>query len=178
MSYLITCSGSKVKPNQINSSSLNNLSYPQLNQTRKNLINQYQAQRGNLDWKMCMPAWQLYSGTRAKLYPRVSNIKWTNPNTDVTILSALFGLIKHTDLIPYYDLAMTDKINFINVYDYWRNNFDLNIFINPLIDIDLLTNKYRKAFNADENPVANVPNIIWNDRYGVHKGQWLNEQLM
>lgn len=178
MSYLITCSGSKVKPSQINSSSLNNLSYPQLNTTRKRLINEYQAQRGNLDWNMCMPAWQLYTGPRARLYPKVNDVNWTNPNTDVTILSALFGLIKHTDLIPYYDLAMTDKINLINVYDYWRNNVDLNIFINPLVDIDLLSNKYRKAFNADENPVANEPDVIWNDNYGVHKGIWLNDQLM
>ena len=181
MSYLITCSASKFEPNQINPSSLNSLTYPQLNPTRQILINEYQVQKGNLDWNMCLPAWQLYSGTRAKLYRKVSNIKWTNPNTDVTILSALFGLIKHTDLIPYYDLAMTDNIiignNLINVFDYWRINFDLNIFINPLVDIDLLSNKYRKAFNADENPVANVPNIIWNDRYGVHKGLWLNGQL-
>jgi cytoplasmic iron level regulating protein YaaA (DUF328/UPF0246 family) len=71
---------------------------------------------------MCLPAWQLYSGVGARLYPRINNVNWTNTKTDVKILSALFGLIKHTDLIPYYDLAMTDKIflgNYkINVFDY------------------------------------------------------------
>jgi cytoplasmic iron level regulating protein YaaA (DUF328/UPF0246 family) len=182
MSYLITCSGSKVETNQINISTLNNLSFQQLNPTRQILIEEYQIIKHTiLDWNRCLPAWQLYSGTKARLYPQVSNINWTNPNTDVTILSALFGLIKHTDLIPFYDLAMTYRItignNLINVFDYWRNNINLNNFINPLIDIDLLSGKYRKAFNADGNPVANDPNIIWNDRYGVHKGSWLNEQL-
>ncbi len=181
MSYLITCSGSKVEPNQINPSILNNLSYPQLNPTRQILINEYQGQRGNLDWNMCMPAWQLYTGSRARLYPKVDDANWTKPNTDVKILSALFGWINHTDLIPWYNLAMTDKINIVNnqthVYDYWRNNINLNNFINPLLDIDLLSKKYRRALNLAENPVAIEPDLIWNDNYGVHKGVWLNTEL-
>jgi cytoplasmic iron level regulating protein YaaA (DUF328/UPF0246 family) len=182
MSYLITCSGSKVEPNQINPSILNNLSHPQLNPTRQILINEYQVQKGNLDWNMCLPAWQLYSGTRAKLYPQVSNIKWTNPNTDVTILSALFGLIKHTDLIPYYDLKIDNNIivnnNSIQVNKYWRDNVDLNqnIYINP-DDIDLLSVVYRKALNQLGNPVAKTPNVIWKDKQGYYKGVWLNTQL-
>lgn len=182
MSYLITCSGSKVKPNQINASTLNNLSFPQLNPTRQLLIEEYQIQKETvLDWNRCLPAWKLYSGTRARLYPKVDSRNWTKKNTDVKILSALFGWIKHTDLIPCYNLAMTDKIiignNQINVFDYWRYNINLNNFINPLIDIDLLSKKYRKALNIDENPVAIMPNVLWNDNYGVHKGIWLNEQL-
>lgn len=181
MSYIITCSGSKVEPNQFNASTLYNLSHPELNDTRQILINKYQEQKVNLDWNMCLPAWQLYSGVRARLYSQINNVNWTNPQADVKILSALFGLIKHTDLIPYYDLAMTDKIsvanNQINVFDYWRINTNLNIFIQPQVDIDLLSKKYRKAFNINENPIAILPNVIWNDRYGHHKGVWLNEQL-
>ena len=182
MSYLITCSGSKVETNQINTSTLNNLSFQQLNPTRQILIEEYQIQKQTiLDWNRCLPAWQLYSGTRAKLYPNVENLNWINPNTDVKILSALFGWINHTDLIPSYNLAMTDIIiidnNPITVFNYWRNNINLNNFINPLIDIDLLSNKYRKALNVVGNPVAIVPNVNWNDNYGHHKGVWLNEQL-
>lgn len=181
MSYLITCSGSKVEPNKINPSNLKNLSYCQLNLTREKLINEYQKHKYNLDWNKCLPAWQLYSGKRAKLYPKVVVNNWLKPDADIKILSALFGWINHTDLIPWYNLAMTDKINInnnqINVFNYWRNNINLNDFINPIIDIDLLSSKYRKAINIGENPVAIIPEVSWNDNYGVHKGVWLNEKL-
>lgn len=184
MSYLITCSGSKVEPIVINPSTLNNLSFPTLNPIRTILVNEYQNQKLTiLDWDRCLPAWQLYSGPGARLYPRVTNANWTNPNTDVKILSALFGWIKHTDLIPFYDLKMDEQLiinnNLISVNRYWLFNANLNqnIFIEPN-DIDLLSIVYRKALNNAGNPVAIVPNVIWNDNYGVHKGSWLNEQLM
>ena len=183
MSYLITCSKAKVIPNRINPSSLQNLSYPQLIEIRQTLINQYQLQKNTvLNWDRCLPAWQLYSGPGARLYPRVTNFNWTNPNTDIKILSALFGWIKHTDLIPFYDLKMDEQLrinnNLISVNKYWRLNVNLNqeIFIDPN-DIDLLSIVYRKAINNAGNPVAIVPNVIWNDIWGVHKGEWLNEQL-
>jgi cytoplasmic iron level regulating protein YaaA (DUF328/UPF0246 family) len=117
MSYLITCSGSKVEPNEINPSTLKNLSFSQLNLTREKLVNEYQKQKGNLDWNKCLPAWQLYSGKRAKLYPKVDVNNWLKPDADIKILSALFGWINHTDLIPWYNLAMTDKINIKNKTD-------------------------------------------------------------
>lgn len=183
MSYLITCSGAKITPNQINPSTLNNLSFPQLNPFRQILINEYQIQKGAvLNWSRCLPAWQLYSGVGARLYPRVSINNWTNPNADIKILSALFGWIKHTDLIPHYDLKIDDKIivnkNLILVNNYWRNNVNLNqnIFINPN-DIDLLSIVYRKALNHAGNPVAKSPNVIWKDKHGYYKGVWLNTQL-
>lgn len=181
MSYLITCSGSKVEPNKINPSTLNNLSFSQLNPTREKLINEYQKQKGNLDWNSCLPAWQLYSGKRAKLYSKVNDNNWLKPDADIKILSALFGWINHTDLIPWYNLAMSDKVNINNnqiyVFNYWRNNINLNDFINPMIDIDLLSNKYRKSLNIGGNPIAKTPDVLWNDKYGAHKGIWLNEEL-
>jgi cytoplasmic iron level regulating protein YaaA (DUF328/UPF0246 family) len=183
MSYLITCSKAKVKPSQTNPSSLNNLSFPQLNFNRQLLINCYQIQKQTiLDWNKCLPAWQLYSGTGGRIYPRVNNNNWTNLNTDVKILSALFGWIKHTDLIPYYDLKIDEKIiinnQLIPVNNYWRNNINLNqdAFINPN-DIDLLSTVYRKALNRTGNSVAITPNVNWNDKHGYHKGVWLNSEL-
>jgi cytoplasmic iron level regulating protein YaaA (DUF328/UPF0246 family) len=181
MSYLITCSNSKIEPNKINPSTLKNLSFSQLNSTRETLIKEYQKQKGKLDWNKCLPAWQLYSGKRAKLYPKVDVNNWSKPDANIKILSALFGWINHTDLIPWYNLAMTDKVNInnnqINVFNYWRNNINLSDFINPIVDIDLLSNKYRKALNVSENPVALIPNVSWIDKYGVHKGIWLNKEL-
>jgi cytoplasmic iron level regulating protein YaaA (DUF328/UPF0246 family) len=178
MSYLITCSKAKVIPNRINPSSLQNLSYPQLNEIRQTLINQYQMQKNTvLNWDRCLPAWQLYSGPGARLYPRVTNVNWTKPNTDVTILSALFGLIKHTDLIPYYDLQMKSKIGKNNkcVYRIWNEFQVLHNYISN-DDIDLLSDDYRKAINNKAQLNAIQPNVIFSDR-GVQKGRWLNEKL-
>jgi cytoplasmic iron level regulating protein YaaA (DUF328/UPF0246 family) len=181
MSYLITCSGSKVEPIEINPSTLGNLSHGELNPIRERLIIEYENQNVNLDWNKCLPAWRLYSGNRAKLYRQVNDYNWTNPDTNIKILSALFGWINHTDLIPCYNLKMEDKVNINNfqlyVYEYWRNNINLNNFINPLIDIDLLSNKYRKALNIGGKPVAIIPDVAWNDGYGFHKGIWLNNNL-
>lgn len=181
MSYLITCSGSKKLPFELNPSNLNNLTFNELNPIRNLLINEYQIQKNLvLDWNMCLPAWQLYSGNRAKLYPRIENIKWLNQANDVKILSALFGWINHTDLIPWYNLKMNERINIngvnILVYKYWLNNINLNEYTN-LNDIDLLSKNYRKAINLNGTAVAQEPIVVWNDNYGVHKGRWLNNEL-
>ena len=179
MSYLITCSGNKITPNQINPSTLNNLSFPQLNPFRQILINEYQIQKGDiLNWNMCLPAWNLYSGKRARLYPRVSVNNWKKPNVDIKILSALFGWIKHTDMIPHYDLKMTTKLgNNDNCVNKIWNEFNvLQNYVNET-DIDLLSIDYRKAINYKGKIIADKPDIIFTDR-GVQKGKWLNKQLM
>jgi len=41
----------------------------------------------------------------------------------------------------------------------------------------LLFSKYRKAFNQKSEYIAQNPSINWRDKYGSHKGEWLNEQL-
>jgi cytoplasmic iron level regulating protein YaaA (DUF328/UPF0246 family) len=173
MSYLITCSGSKNCPESI-ASSLNNLSYPELNEYRIKII---ELAERELDWNRTLPAWKLYSGNYSRLYPQVTEQNWTKPNTDVKILSALFGWIKHTDRIPYYDLQMKSKIGRNNkfVYRIW-NEFDVlqnYVFKN---DIDLLSNDYIKAINNSGQIIAVQPNVKFTDR-GVQKGRWLNEEL-
>ena len=175
MAYLITCSGSKQKPTIINPSSIENLSFnEELLEVRKQMI---QISNISLDWNRTLPAWQLYKGKRSKLYPKVSDYNWVNPKSDIRILSALFGWINHTDLIPYYDLAMTDKINGCFVWKMWSNFNLLNNNIDTDNNVDLLSISYRKAINNNGNFVAQVPNINWRDKYGCHKGEWLNEQL-
>ena len=109
MAYLITCSGSKQNPVFINESKLENLSFnDKLFETRTKMI---KLSKIELDWNKTLPAWQLYSGTYSKVYPQVSEENWLKPNADIMILSALFGWIKHTDLVPFYNLAMADKIS-------------------------------------------------------------------
>jgi cytoplasmic iron level regulating protein YaaA (DUF328/UPF0246 family) len=117
----------------------------------------------------------LYTG---KVFAQINPENWRKPKTDIVIVSALFGLIKHYELIPDYNLIMTDKINDTKeiISTFWRNKNIVNL-INPNEDIDLLFNKYRMAFNVNGNSIGVTPNINWNDKYGSHKGRWLNEQL-
>ena len=172
MAYLISCSGSKKNPFFINESNLGNLSYnDKLFEARTAMI---KLSKIELDWNNCLPAWQLYTG---RLYSRVLEKNWLKPNAEIMILSALFGWINHTDLIPKYDLAMTDRINGLYVWSIWHNLNILQDFIIGVTDIDLLSTSYRKSINYNGTYVAQAPNVKWRDNYGFHKGEWLNEQL-
>ena len=175
MAYLITCSGSKVKPIEINPSTIFNLSNNfALIEYRKELLDITGIQ---LDWQKTLPAWHLYSGVRSRLYPRVSETNWNKPCIKINILSALFGWIKHTDLIPYYDLKMDQKIGQNNqfVWTIWNNFNVLNQLYNQT-DVDLLSQVYRRAINHNGNPIARIPDFQFTDR-GTQKGNWLNTQL-
>ena len=98
--------------------------------------------------------------------------------SEIIIVSALFGLIKHNEYIPDYNLIMTDRLLETNelISAYWRNK-NIAQFVSKETDVDLLFSKYRKAFNKKGDSIAVEPNILWRDKYGSHKGEWLNEQL-
>lgn len=175
MTYLITCAGSKIQPTKPNPSDLQSLSFNEiLNNSRLELLNLTNIQ---LNWDYTLPAWQLYSGNRSKTYPKITIVNWTKDCIDIRILSALFGWIKHTDLIPHYDLRMSDKIPQTNqkIFNYWHNQNLLNQLVNQY-DIDLLSGDYRKAVHGNKQSVGTLPNVQFND-YGVQKGIWLNNQL-
>lgn len=174
MTYLITCAGSKRQPIH-NPSNLQALSFnEELNNARLELLYLTNIQ---LNWDFTLPAWQLYSGNRSRIYPQITLDNWTKDCIDIRILSALFGWIKHTDLLPYYDLRMSDKIPQTNqkIFQYWHNQNILNQLVYQN-DIDLLSGDYRKAVHGNTNPVATIPNAQFND-YGVQKGIWLNNEL-
>jgi cytoplasmic iron level regulating protein YaaA (DUF328/UPF0246 family) len=170
MAYIISCSGRKRCPLQnpnSQPSTIENLSFnDELFICR---LQNIENQNVILNWEFCLPAWQLYSG---RIYSPIIADNWVKNETNVLIVSALFGIIKHTDLIPSYKLVMNN-----NIANYWRNNIDLNNFINQKVDIDLLSKNYKKAFNPQGNRIAEVPNAIFADKYGHHKGIWLNNQL-
>jgi len=176
MAYLITCAGSKRQPISQNPSSLEKLSFHQeLGKARKELLKiNPQIQ---LDWEHTLPAWHLYSGNRSRLYPQITQVNWTKNCVEIKILSALFGWVKHTDLLPYYDLKMSDRIPNSNhmIIKFWFDQNLLAQFVNQ-IDIDLLSGDYRRAIHGTTLPVASIPNVRFND-YGVQKGIWLNDQL-
>ena len=175
MTYLITCAGSKKQPTIHNPSNLQALSFNEvLNNARLDLLNLTNIQ---LNWDYTLPAWQLYSGNRSRIYPQITVANWTKDCIDIRILSALFGWIKHTDLLPHYDLRMSDKIPQTNqkIFQYWHNQNLFNQLVNQNY-IDLLSGDYRKAVHGNTNPVATLPNAQFYD-YGVQKGIWLNNQL-
>lgn len=175
MIFLITCAGSKRRPFANNPSHLEALSFNiPLHEARMNLIHSMNIE---LDWDRTLPAWQLYSGNRSKTYPRITDANWAKPCINIKILSALFGWIKYTDLIPYYDLRMSDRIPVTGqrVNLYWHQQNLLHTLIHPQ-DVDLLSSAYRKAIYGNSDPVATIPNVQFTD-YGVQKGIWMNNQL-
>jgi cytoplasmic iron level regulating protein YaaA (DUF328/UPF0246 family) len=171
MAYIISCSGKKANPilhPNVQPSTIENLSFnDELLIWRIQNIDNHNV---ILDWNFCLPAWKLYRG---RLYSQIKQENWLKTNTEIIIISALFGAIKHTDLLPTYDLAMNGQ----GIAKFWREKGNLAQFINAQNDIDLLSKEYRKAFNNQGNPIANEAGEEFADRYGHHKGIWLNQQL-
>ena len=175
MAYFISCSGAKTCLNRVETfpSSLESIkSFSDLHDAREELISLLGK---NLDWTNTLHAYKLYNG---KLYSQVSKENWGKSNADIKIVSALFGIINHTELLPDYNVKITDKIPKTNllISDFWRSK-NIARFVNVDSDVDLLFNKYRKAFNIKGETIGIQPVVIWKDKYGSHKGKWLNQQL-
>jgi cytoplasmic iron level regulating protein YaaA (DUF328/UPF0246 family) len=173
--YLINCSKCKTIPYEDRWSSPQAISFhKELGQYRAQLLELNP--QITLDWEKTLPAWELYRGSRSRLYSRVTIENWTKPCTSVWILSALFGWVKHTDLLPNYDLRMTDKIadNDLRVYKFWRQADCLSQLITS-DHIDLLSKDYLRALSAKDLNLL-IPDRNFTDR-GVQKGDWLQQQL-
>jgi cytoplasmic iron level regulating protein YaaA (DUF328/UPF0246 family) len=175
MTYFISCSGEKrcVSRESTEVSNLESLiGFPELHEARTELIGLLGIK---LDWNQTLPAYKLYNG---KVFKKVSLENWNKKNAHIIIVSALFGLIKHNEYIPDYNLIMTDKIPETNelISTFWKNK-NISQFVSMEKDVDLLFSKYRKAFNNKGDIIANEPKILWRDKYGSHKGEWLNDQL-
>lgn len=176
MAYLITCSGSKKQPTNTNQGKLENLfNHDLLGEHRINLI---KLCNEPLDWSKTLPAYELYCGSRSKIYNKISTNNWHKKGADILILSALFGWIRHTDLIPYYDLKMDKKKGGMKVppYLFWRN---LNILPSMISnsDIDLLSESYKKALNSNCKITAVSPQGFRYIDRGDCVGRWLENEL-
>jgi len=175
MAYFISCSGEKtcVARELTKVSNLESLTgFSDLYKARLELINLLDIK---LNWDQTLPAYKLYNG---KVFKKISFENWTKKDTNIIIVSALFGLIKHDEHIPDYNLIMTDKVPGTNemISSFWKKK-NLVQYVSKDNDIDLLFSKYRKAFNSHGDFISNEPQILWRDKYGSHKGEWLNEQL-
>ena len=176
MSYLITCSGSKKTPTADLNGNFDDLfRHDLLGKHRQNLIGQSGI---SLDWNKTLPAYELYSGTRSKIYQKIGQNNWHKQDADILILSALFGWIRHTDLIPLYDLKMDQKKGKMQFpsFLFWRNLDVLPNLINNQ-DFDLLSKNYKKALNNKGIISAVIPNgFSYSDR-GDCVGYWLENEL-
>jgi cytoplasmic iron level regulating protein YaaA (DUF328/UPF0246 family) len=176
MSILITCSSSKKVPHQIINSSLQSLSFhKELGDLRTAILHLTNI---TLDWTKTLPAWELYSGGYSKIFKKISQETWLNTNHNILILSALFGWIRHTDRIPYYDLKISSVLrNGQTVQKFWLSHMKLQSMIKDS-DIDLLSINYRKALAKNGNIAACTPSEIKFTDRGDQKGRWLNNYII
>lgn len=167
--YLISCSGTKacLCDHDVKSSSLSNISgFQELNGAREQLIRSLGVQ---LDFEKCLPAWQLYRG---RLYMQIDAENWSNSSNKIIIMSALFGLIFHDDYIPKYDFSMSNRI----CKDFWKSQNLESYLVNYNI-VNLTFKNYHESIFPNREVDFKRPKIIWKDKYGFHRGRWLNEQL-
>jgi cytoplasmic iron level regulating protein YaaA (DUF328/UPF0246 family) len=173
MTYLIPCSSSKQEPVDNVRGSLDDLF---MNEELYLLRNELIAHSGiPLDWSKTLPAFQLYTGPKSVIYNRVTQENWLKKGADTLILSALFGWVRHTDRLPYYDLKMHGRQNLPwSPYIFWRDNVDLRALISghqPCVN--LLSNNYRRALrhaNIGQRPHEYIGR-------GHNIGVYLNTQL-
>ena len=150
MTYLIPCSSSKRVPVDNHQGALDDLFMSKLLGPHRNELI---ALRGiPLTWCRTLPAYQLYSGTRAVIYSRISNENWMKPCVEVLMLSALFGWVRHTDRLPNYDLKMNGKQGLpMSPEKFWRDKLDLVELLQGHQDcVDLLSKNYKRALRTVE----------------------------
>lgn len=74
-----------------------------------------------------MPAYERYTELGSRLYQRISHSSWNKlketPHLDVVIISALYGLVRYSEPIQFYDLNMDkSKIDGQKLKTWWRKN--------------------------------------------------------
>lgn len=202
--FVIACSKKKLDGGGL-ASQMSDLSFSNiLNPCREELLRKYiNAGNAPLDWKRCMPAYDRYRGI---IYSAEVREKLINNPENVLIVSALFGLIKPHDLIPYYDLSMTKNLEGTRVNKFWRNEIEnchkciLNEALltiknqrPDILFVHLLPVDYQDAFcgflkNSDSNRahthgnyipyIMDPPNYLSYDTRGWWKKNYLSLHLM
>lgn len=144
-------------------------------------INRHDINSRTLDWDNCLPAFKRYTGI---VFSKVEEQNWQNAD-NVLIISPLWGIIKPYDKIPDYTLEMTDVIQ-SNMHNYnsviwriWRPILDnLLTELYPKETIyTLLYQKCARGFSVDVRNSLERPELVWRDKYGHHRGEWLNDCL-
>ena len=67
-------------------------------------------------------------------------------NSAVTILSAMYGVLKPSDKVKLYRLDMKDKVS-VNLYNYWQD--DVNAYLDDELIINLASKEYTKLVKKE-----------------------------
>ena len=197
--YIVPCSSSKIELESINveNKQISDLEFDaQLRHHRLEIINRVNNSNmhfrmGNeivpqqeVNFKKTIQASKLYSPGR--LYTASQSVNWLGEESDkVYIISALFGIIKAKDYLPWYDLAMNDKIDYDFVpIDFWEGKLDIiiqEIVASKRVLIDLLSDNYRDVLSEQARNMLTDSGIIFtsNDRNNrpIIRGRWLRAHL-
>jgi cytoplasmic iron level regulating protein YaaA (DUF328/UPF0246 family) len=101
----------------------------------------------------------------------------------VYIISALFGIIRGTDYLPTYDLAIDDELHKDQIIEhpseFWKGKLDL--IIEKLINegnviYDLLSDNYRKVIPTSAEKLKSTGEKWKYDR-GSRRGEWLKQNI-
>ena len=106
----------------------------------------------------------------------------------VYIISALFGIIKSTNYIPTYDLAMNDILfngdSETSPSKFWKGKLDSvieKLIKDGFIIYDLLSGDYSKVLNKKTINNLAKPDIPHNNNdcqvMPMRRGKWLKENL-
>jgi cytoplasmic iron level regulating protein YaaA (DUF328/UPF0246 family) len=148
---------------------------------RKNKKGSYKV-INNFNFDRTSPANKLYN--EGKFYKPANSFIWgPKENTKIYIVSALFGLVRADNYLPWYDLAITDSVSGIKNYakEFWKNK--LNTILNELVIsnytiINLMGKDYSSII---DKKYTQGPNLVLcsNDRSNAPKlrGEWLKSQL-
>ncbi len=178
--YLVNCSKTKIPANQLGNHKfqIKKLSFPEINLLRTKLFSIIKkncvinSNKSDLAHKVYSPG---------RLFNAADSIKWSKDQSKrVYIMSALFGIIRADDYIPFYDLALTDEINGCKNFaqKYWKGKLDAvleKIVKNEGLIINLLSTDYGKCVSNKNLELHNQK--FKNDR-NIDKGKWLKKQLM
>ena len=148
--YLISCSLSKISKEDLEKKEFNleklsfhkelgkfskdlfkifelNKNHKGVKKVTKNKKTKIKSIKNELDLNKTVKAYKLYS--KGKFYARSASdsLSWNLTNTkQIYIVSALFGIIRADDYIPFYNLAMTDEINGCKNFaqKHWKGKLD------------------------------------------------------
>ena len=132
--------------------------------------------QNNINNKHTCEAHLLYS--EGKILKKADCKKWGESEKNKTyILSALFGLIKATDFLPFYDLSMNDTIDRKSIKQFWKKSGVLDVVLEKLNNqgvylIDLLSDNYKGSIGGSHKNLIDLKKK-WKDR-GEEKGIWIN----
>ena len=148
--------------------------------TRKN--KKVKIKKQKIDMAKRLPAYKLYS--LGKLFTAADSNKWTKGQAEkVYIISALFGIIKATDYLPMYDLAIRDQLYLRSKkespFKFWKGKLDS--IIEKLINegnviYDLLSDNYREVIPNSADKLKSTGEKWKYDR-GSKRGKWLKKNL-